>query len=173
MAEAETDNEQRALRALHRFTEQLDTEVQEALDAAKGWRLAPFESVERLCEYLLAQYFTPAHGRALPKKLLRKPAGLAVTADLAAGLKTVEPHLLDACVRQIHAAIEMLKPYDGRPFGRKPVVIGDGGDAAQESVSDEEKALERLEQAASDVVQLFRARSRSFRPKPRPAKRSG
>ena len=154
MAEAETDNEpkRRAQRALHRFTEQLHVEVQEAVDAARGRRLAPFESIERRCEYLLARYLTPVQGRALPKQLLRKPAGLTVTADLAAGLKAVEPHVLDACVRQIHAAVEMLKPFDGKPFGRKPI----GSAAGHKTVSEEDKALERLEQAGSDLVQLFR-----------------
>ena len=154
MAEAETDREpkQRTQRALHRFTEQLDAEVQEALDAARGRSLAPFESVERRCEYLLARYLMPAQGRALPKQLLRKPAGLTVTADLAAGLKTVEPHVLDACAQQLHAAIEMLKPFDGKPFGRKPL----GSAVGHKTVSEEDKALERLEQAGSDLVQLFR-----------------
>ena len=120
-AEAENGRNERALRALHRFTEQLDAEVQEALDAAKGRCLSPIESVQRRCEYLLARYLTPAQGRALPKQLLRKPAGLTVTADLATTLKAVEPHLLDACVRQMRAAIEMLRPCDGKPFGRKPI----------------------------------------------------
>ncbi len=158
MAEADSNNEpkRRAQRALHRFTEQLDAEVQEALDAARGRCLAPFESIERRCEYLLARYLTPSQGRSLPKQLLRKPAGVAVTPDLAAGLKVVAPHLLDACVRQIHATIEMLKPFDGKPFGRKPIIVGGGRADARNPISDEEKALQRLEQAGSDLIQLFR-----------------
>jgi uncharacterized membrane protein len=67
MAEAETNNDlkRRAQRALHRFTEQLDAEVQEALDAARGRHFAPIESVVRRCEYVLARYLTAAQGRAL------------------------------------------------------------------------------------------------------------
>lgn len=78
MAEAETDNEpkRRAQRALHRFTEQLDTEVQESVDAARGRNLAPIESVERRCEYLLARYLTPAQGRACPSNFSLNRQGL-------------------------------------------------------------------------------------------------
>lgn len=46
----------------------------------------------------------------------------------------------------------MLKPFDGKPFGRKPL----GSAAGHKTVSEEDKALERLEQAGSDLVQLFR-----------------
>ena len=55
-------------------------------------------------------------------------------------------------MRQIHAAVELLKPFDGKPFGRKPP----GSAAGHKTVSEEDKALERLEQAGSDLVQLFR-----------------
>ena len=50
----------------------------------------------------------------------------------------------------------MLRPYDGKPFKRK--VIGQLGEKVgkQGTVSEEEQALERLEQAGVDVVQLFR-----------------
>ncbi len=158
MGKAEVDNgpNLRAHRVLHRFTEQLDAEVQGAVDAARSRQLAPFESVQRRCEYLLARYVEPVQGRALPKHLLRKPAGLTVGADLVAGLDAVEPHLLDACLRQIQAAIETLRPFDGKPFGRKPVGRGSDRIDARNTRADEEKALERLEQAGAEIVQLFR-----------------
>ena len=141
MGKAEVDNgpNLRAHRVLHRFTEQLDAEVQGAVDAARSRQLAPFESVQRRCEYLLARYVEPVQGRALPKHLLRKPAGLTVGADLVAGLDAVEPHLLDACLRQIQAAIETLRPFDGKPFGRKPVGRGSDRIDARNTRADEEK----------------------------------
>ncbi len=162
MGKAEVDDgtNLRTQRVLHRFTEQLDAEVQEAMDAARARQLAPFESVRQRCEYLLARYVTPAQGRALPKQLLRKPAGLTVGADLVAGLDFVEPHLLDACLRQLQAAIETLRPFDGKPFGRKAIVLGRAaakvGKQAQEPAGEEEQALVRLEQAGAEIVQLFR-----------------
>ena len=169
MGKAEVDNgpNLRAQRALHRFTEQLDAEVQEALDAARARQLAPFESVRQCCEYLLARYVAPAQGRALPKQLLRKPAGLTVGADLVAGLDAVEPHLLDACLRQLQAAIETLRPFDGKPFGRKAIVLGRAdakvGKQAQEPAGEEEQALERLEQAGADISSYSETRSRASR----------
>ena len=150
----------RAQRVLHRFTEQLDAEVQEALDAARGRSLAPFESIERRCEYVLARFLTSVQSRALPKQLLRKPDGLTVSADLVAGLDAVDPHLLDACLRQLQAVIETLRPFDGKPFTRKPIVFGRAdakvGKQAQEPAGEEKQALERLEQAGAEIVQLFR-----------------
>ena len=92
----------------------------------------------------------------MPKRILRKPTGLAVGADLIAGLAVVEPHLLDACVRQLQHVIELLRPFDGKPFKR--MAIGPIGEKVgkQGTVSEEDKALERLEQAGVDLVQLFR-----------------
>ena len=78
MAEAETDNEPKwqAQRALHRFTEQVHVEVQEALDAAKGRCLAPFESIERRCEFLQARYLTSVQGRRCPSNFSENRRGL-------------------------------------------------------------------------------------------------
>ena len=105
-------------------------------------------------------------GRALPKHLPRKPAGLVVGADLAAALKVVEPHLLDACIRQLDAVIEMLRPFDGEPFGRKPIVAGARGDqaheAAQQAAGEEEQALERLEQAGAELVHLLQTAAKDL-----------
>lgn len=160
MAKFEVDNEnlRAKQRVLHWFTEQLDAEVQEAMDAARARQLAPFESVQRRCEYLLVRYVAPAPGRALPRHLLRKPTGLTVGADLVAGLAAVEPHLLGACLQQLQVAIETLRPFNGKPFSRKPIVVGRGNNKidAQSTGSDEENALERLEQAGADIIQLFR-----------------
>jgi hypothetical protein len=68
MAKANIDNgpNPRVVRALHRFAERVEADVQEALDAAKARRLAPFESVLRCCEYLQARYVSPEPVRALP-----------------------------------------------------------------------------------------------------------
>ncbi|MGA2256796.1 MAG: helix-turn-helix domain-containing protein [Thermoguttaceae bacterium] len=158
MAKAEVDNgpNPRVIRALQRLAERLQTDVQEALDAAKVRRLAPFESVLRCCEYIQARYVAPVQGRALPTQLLRKPTGLRVGADLVAGLKAIESHLLNACVRQLQHVIEVFRPFDGKPFGRKTIGRTGGKVSKQNSVSEEEKALERLEQAGVDIIQLFR-----------------
>ena len=161
MGKADVDNgpNMPVIRAFQRFVEQFETDVQEALDATKSRRIAPFEWVLQCCEYLHARYVAP--GQALPKHLLRKPTGLSVSADLVVGLKTVEAHLLEACVRQIQAAIEMLRRFDGKPFGRRVIVrrCGEVDTQSQGTMSEEEKAeqkaLERLEQAGVAIVQLF------------------
>ena len=159
MAKARVDNEPDP-RALQRFAEQLDAEVQEAHDAARARHLAPFESVLRRCQYVQTRYITVEPRRGLPKHFLRRPAGLTIPGDLAAAVKTIEPHLLDACLRQLHAAIEMLRPFDGRPFGRKPIILRGAaertGKQTQSTWTEEEKALVRLEQAAAELVHLFR-----------------
>jgi excisionase family DNA binding protein len=159
----------RVLRALHRLAEQLDSEVQEALDAARARQLAPIDSVLQRCQYLQARFLSLEPVRGLPKHLLRKPDGLAITADLAAGLKmAVEPHLLDACVRQLAAVIEMLRPFNGRPFARKMFGGSSGKKSkqAQEAASEEDEGLKRLEQAAAELVHLFRTAAESLESPP-------
>ena len=58
----------------------------------------------------------------------------------------------------------MLRPFDSKPFGRK--LIGRAGEKAGKQskgpAAEEEKALERLEQAGVDIVQLFRAATESL-----------
>lgn len=95
MAKANIDNEPNpcAARALQRFAKQLDAEVQEALDAARARLLAPFEAVLRRCQYIRARYVSVEPVRGLPKHLLRTPAGLAITADLADGQKAAESRI--------------------------------------------------------------------------------
>jgi excisionase family DNA binding protein len=146
----------RARRDLHRFTEQLDDELQEALDAARGRSLAPIESIARRCKYVLARYVNSPQGRALPKQLSHKPSGIVVSADLAVGFEAIEPHLLDACVQQLDDAIEALRQYDGKPFRRKPIAVGRGTEPGGRAEGDEERSLERLAQAAAELVNLFR-----------------
>ncbi|MGA2034021.1 MAG: hypothetical protein ABSG68_17380 [Thermoguttaceae bacterium] len=161
MAKADGDSgpNPRVIREFHRFVERLAADVQGALDAAKARRLAPFEEVLRCGEYLLARYFAPVQGRALPKRILPKPPGLAVSVALAAGLKVIEPHLLEACMRQLQTVIEMLRPLDGKPFNRKAIMLSrtdeKPGKQAQRTVSEEDKALERLEQAGADIIHVF------------------
>ena len=156
MGKSEVDNEPnpRVRRALHRFTEQLDVEVQKALAAARARQLAPLESVLQRCRYLQARHVTPEPIQGLPKRLVRKPDELVVTADLAAGLKAVEPHLLDACVQQLQAAVERLRPFEGRPFGRKPLAVASvmAGKRTQSPADEEDQALEQLERAAAELL---------------------
>ena len=106
---------------LHRFTEQLDAEVQEALDAARARRLAPFESVQRRCEYLLARYVDSSARASIAQASSAKTPWSCRWCRSRCRLEAVEPHLLDACLRQIQAAIETLRPFDGKPFGRKAI----------------------------------------------------
>ena len=49
----------------------------------------------------------------------------------------------------------MLRPFDGKPFTRKPIAERGKGKAAQDTVGEEERRLERLEQAGVELVFLF------------------
>lgn len=143
----------RAHAAVHRFVEQFDAEVEDAVNAARARQLAPIKRVEQTGRYLYSRYLLTDQAGGT-----RKPRGLAVEPDFVLALKALDAALLAGCLSAIHDAIVALEPYDGVPFKRKPIVLRKvGGKADSAAAGPEETALAGLEIAGQELVGLFRS----------------
>lgn len=146
----------RAHDAVYQFVEQFETEVQDAEDAAHARQLAAIKRIEQTGRYLHSQYLLADQvDVACP----RKPRGLAPGPDFILGLIVLEPVSLVDCLDRLHNAIIALQPYEGEPFGRKPVILRQFRDMrapVPTKPGPEQIALTAMERAADDILNLFR-----------------
>jgi len=97
-----------------------------------------------------------------------QPTGLVVAPDLVPGLMCLAPARLAECVAELQEAIRAVQPYEGKPFERKPVVVGSSREKtdiqrklrAEARLAAKERSegigLAALERAGTDLVNLFR-----------------
>jgi excisionase family DNA binding protein len=141
----------RAHATVHRFVEQFEAEVEDAVHAARSRQLAPIRHVEQVVRYLHSRYLV-ADQAAGPCP--RKPRGLAVEPDFILAINALDAAPLASCLNAIHDAIAALEPYDGVPFNRKPIGFRKAGSAA---AGPEETALAALELTGQSLIGLFRS----------------
>lgn len=153
----------RALRrvhaAMHRFVEQLEAEIDVAVDAARARQLAAIRRIKQTGQYLHFRYLLADQATgACP----RKPKGLTIEPDVIIALKAVDAMQLAGCLDRLHDAIAALEPYDGVPFNRKPIGFRKAGgktdvrNSGSATAGPEETALAALELAGQDLIGLFR-----------------
>ena len=143
----------RAHAAAHRFVEQFEAEVEDAVDAARGRRLAPIKHVEHVGRYLYARYLLAVQAAGMSPK----PRGLVIESDFVLAIKLLDAAPLAASLEAIHKAIVALEPYDGVRFNRRPIGFrGLGGRAESTAAGPEELAVAALELAGNDLIGLFR-----------------
>jgi len=147
--------------ALHQFTELLEDWLDRALPAARARQLGQLRYVLQACRYL-QQYVggTPKQAVEAP---VEKPSGLKIKPDLPNGLKQVDAEALAACINDMAKSANALAPFEGQPFKRKPVVIGNRWERAKArrratapKPTAEEAALAALEQQAQELLGVFR-----------------
>ncbi len=158
----------RAHAAVHRFVDRLEGQVQDAVDAARSRRLAPIKGIAKVCRYLQRRYLPEEQVKETGGRCPRKPRGLVVEPDFVPGLMCLAPTRLAECVAELQKAIHAVQPYEGKPFERKPIVIGSPKEKASirkrlreaarlaAKEGPEEVGLAALERASTDLVNLFR-----------------
>jgi excisionase family DNA binding protein len=138
---------------VHRFVEQFDAEVEDAVQAARARQLAPIKRVEQAVRYLHFRYLTDQSAGTCP----RKPWGMVIEPAFVLALKALDAVPLAASLNAIHAAIVALEPYDGVRFNRKPLMLRKAGKAESAAAGPEEAALAALELASQNLIGLFRS----------------
>jgi len=144
----------RAHAAVHRFVEQFEAEVEDAVHVARARQLAAIKRIEQTVRYLYSRYLIADQAAGTSP---RKPRELVIEPDFVLALKALEAIPLAASLGAIHEAIVALEPFDGVRFNRKPVVLRTaGGKAESVAAGPEETALAALELAGQDLIGLFR-----------------
>jgi excisionase family DNA binding protein len=147
---------------VHRFVEEFDAEVEDALNAARARRLAAIKRIEQTVRYLHSRYvLTDQAAGTCPNK----PSGLSIEPDFSLALKALEATPLAGCLSELHDAIAALERYDGVPFNRKPLVLRNAGGKTETGKKDksgstatgpEETSLAALARAGQGLIGLFR-----------------
>ncbi len=141
----------RAHAAVHRFVEQIESEVEDAVNAARARQLAPIKRIEQTVRHLYSRYLLTDQAGGT-----RKPRGLAIEPDFILAMKALEAAPLAGCLSAIHDAIAGLEQYEGVPFARKPIMLRHaGGKAESIATGPEETALAALERVGHDLIGLF------------------
>ena len=142
----------RAHAAVHRFVEQFEADVEDAVHAARARQLAAIQRIEQSVRYLHSRYLLTDQAAGTSPK----PRGLVIEPDFILAIKALDAAPLADCLRDLHGAIMALTPYDGVPFQRKPVVLRKGGGKADSiAAGPEEAALAALELAGQNLIGLF------------------
>ncbi len=76
--------------AVHRFVDQLEEAVQDAVDAARARRLAPIKGVAKVCQYLQRRYLPVGQVDEAGRRSPRKPTGLVVEPAFVPGLTCLD-----------------------------------------------------------------------------------
>jgi excisionase family DNA binding protein len=153
--------------ALHEFTERLEGWLHRAVPAARARQLGPLRHVLQACRYLQRYVGDAPKDNTAPS--IEKPSGLKVKPDLYIGLKQVDAEALAACIDELAESADALAPFEGQPFRRKPVVIGDHRErakarrkAAAAKPTVEDATLAVLDEQAQELVAVFRAAASRF-----------
>ena len=98
---------------MHRFVEQFETEVEDAVHAAHARQMAAIKRIEQTARYLHSRYLlTDQAAGTYP----RKPRGLLIEPDFILGMEALEAGPLGDFLDRLHDAILALHPYEGKPF---------------------------------------------------------
>lgn len=147
----------RAHAAVHHFVEQFEDEVEDAVHAARARQLASIRDIEQTVRYLQSRDLLADQAAGTCP---RKPRGLAIEPDFILGVEMLEAVPFGDCLERLHNAIVALQPHEGKPFGRKPLLLRPRGTsksaAAVTKPGPEETALADLERATDDIINLFR-----------------
>ena len=140
--------------AVHRFVDQFEAEVEDAVQAARARQLAAVRRVEQIGRYLHARYLPADQAAGTPPK----PRGLVIEPEFVLALKALDAAPPVGCLSAIRDAIVALERYEGVRFDRKPLVLRKAGTTAESTApGPEEAALAALELASQNLVSLFRS----------------
>jgi hypothetical protein len=135
--------------ALHRFAEELRGELDEAVRNAKSRGLGAARRIVQIGNAVLAQ------GVAA---VLEMPSGFSIGPDLALGLKYVDHSALAERIDAWSTIVVALARYEGKPFDRKSLVIGERKERRRAPPPDdgEQANIAALEREAQKFLKHFR-----------------
>ena len=112
---------------MHGFVEQFDTEVEDAVHAARvaSWPLSSgLSRRSAICTLVICPPIKQAGTSP-------KPRGLIIEPDFVLAYEGLDAAPLAVCLSRIHEAIVALEPFDGVRFDRKPLVLRNAGGKAE------------------------------------------